>query len=82
MMGNRTELVAVTMRAEQIAQAANLVYWLSSPGYAGDAAHVEYHERDMHEKFADLAEILGYRVEKIEEHVQPEQVEPDCALHA
>lgn len=64
-MTNRTEFCTMNNKAQSIADSANLVYWLSSEAVERrDSAN--YHERYMHEQFADLAKLMGYRIEKIE----------------
>lgn len=60
-MSNRIEMVSASAAAHDISQAANLVYWLSEKT---DADRAAFHERDLHEQFKKLADILGYRVDR------------------
>ena len=44
--------------AEQIAESANIAYWM----HGRDNGTCEYHLNIVHEKFADLAKALGYTI--------------------
>jgi hypothetical protein len=62
-MARRIEMVSVTLKADEIAKASHLVFWLSSE----DSNSVDYHERDVHRCFKELAAMLGYSVERLPE---------------
>ncbi len=44
--------------AQQIAESANIAYWM----HGRDNGTCEYHLKIVHEKFADLAKVLGYTI--------------------
>lgn len=55
----RTEYVTIEYAANEIARAANIVYWIGRD----DDAVMRLKTRVMHEQFARLAEMMGYRIE-------------------
>jgi hypothetical protein len=57
-----SKLLAPKYAAQEIVEAAHTAYWLASYG----AGQEKFQVQEIHRNFAKLADVLGYRIEKIE----------------
>lgn len=75
-VNDRIDFCSVSLRGNQISNAAHAAYWTASMDGERGNSSLEFHERDIMEAFNKLAASLGYRVEKIEQPVEaPEAAE-------
>jgi hypothetical protein len=65
-----SKLLAPKYAAQEIVEAAHTAYWLASYG----AGQEKFQVQEIHRNFAKLADVLGYRIEKItpERFAEPE----------
>ena len=57
MITDRMEFCRANIAAQNIADSANVAYWM-----ACENSRVDHHEKKMHDEFCRLADILGYSV--------------------
>lgn len=73
---DHVDFVTVSLRANQIGNAGHAAYWTACMDGERGNSSLEFHERDIIETFQKLADVLGYRVEKIDQPVEaPEAAE-------
>ena len=68
-VNERTDFCTVSLRAGQMSNAAHAAYWTACMDGERGNSSLEFHERDIIETFQKLADVLGYRVEKIDDRI-------------
>lgn len=69
-VNERTDFCTVSLRAGQISNAAHAAYWTACMDGERGNSSLEFHERGIIETFHKLADVLGFRVEKIDDRLE------------